>query len=152
VSRVNPPAGETWLPSNGLWQCPACGKQFKQRGLWHSCTIVPLDEHFRDKPQARGLFDAFCAVLEEEGGPFRLSIAKTRIGFITRMTFAAVTVRKAELRGHFLLLRRVESARIRRVEHFAPYWLHQFTLRSAAELDEEMKTWLAESYSVGSRL
>jgi hypothetical protein len=67
------------------------------------------------------------------------------------MTFAAVTVRKAELRGHFLLLRQVESARIRKIEHFPPYWLHQFTLRSAAELDGEMREWLAESYSVGFR-
>ena len=152
MSRVNPPAGDTWLPTNGLWQCPACGKQFKQRGLWHSCIVVSLDEHFRQHSDVRPLFDAFCRVLEEEGGPFRLSIARTRIGFITRMTFAAVSVRKAELRGHFLLLRRVESLRIRRVEYFAPYWLHQFSLRSAAEVDGEMRGWLKESYAVGSRV
>jgi hypothetical protein len=152
LSRSNPPAGDTWLGVDGLFQCPACGKQFKQRGLWHSCIIVSLDEHFREQAEMRPLFDAFCRVLEEEGGPFRLSIAKTRIGFITRMTFAAVMVRKSELRGHFLLLRKVESPRIRKIEHFAPYWLHQFSLRNATELDREFREWLKESYAVGSRV
>ncbi len=149
MGRINPPAGNLWLPVGDLWQCPACGKSFIQRGLWHSCTIVSLGEHFSGKERARELFAAFCNALDQNG-PFRLSIAKTRIGFITNMTFAAVSVRKDYLRGHFLLLRRAESDKILKHEHFPPYWLHQFALRNETELDDEMRAWLAESYAVGS--
>ena len=146
-----PRPGDAWLPNGDMWQCPSCGKTFSQRGLSHSCTIVPLGDHFRDRPRARELFDAFCRTLQEVGGPYRLSIAKTRIGFITRMTFAAVSVRKDYLRGHFLLLRKVDSPRVLKHEHFPPYWLHQFALKNETELDAQMREWLRESHAVGSR-
>ncbi|HSL69253.1 MAG TPA: DUF5655 domain-containing protein [Longimicrobiales bacterium] len=146
-----PPPGDQWLQSSGLWLCPACGKAFKQRGLWHACVVLSLDHHFAQRPRARELFDAFQRSLEEVGGPFRLSIAQSRIGFITRMTFAAVMPRRSYLRAHFLLLRRIDSPRIIKIEQLSPYWVHNIEIRAESDLDEELRAWLQESYAVGAR-
>ncbi len=144
-----PPAHE-WVPSGESWRCPACGKIFPRAGQGHSCRVVPLDEHFRDRPRARELFEAFRAAVEEEGGPVRLSVAKTRIGIIARITFAALMVRKDYLRGHILLRRRADSRRFHRVDEGPPYWVHHFEIRHEADLDREFRAWLLESYVVGA--
>ncbi len=95
------------------------------------------------------MFEAFRAALEEEGGPVRLSVAKTRIGLIIKITFAAVMPRKRYLRAHILLLRRVHSPRFVRGDHVHPYWVYFFEIRDEADLDDEMRSWLREGYRVG---
>ena len=79
----------------------------------------------------------------------RLSVAKTRIGLITQITFAAVMPRKDYLRGHLLLRRKARSRRFLRVEDGPPYWVHHFVLRDEADLDADFRGWLREAYRVG---
>ena len=134
-----------------MWQCPACNKRFAQNGQSHSCTTIALDEHFRDRPRVRELFDAFCRALEEVGGPFRLSVARTRIGIITGITFAAIMPRREFLRAHFLLTRRLDSDRFVRIDHFAPYFVHVLEIHDPNDLDAELRAWLKESYALASR-
>ncbi len=143
------PPAPAWIPAGHLWQCPACDKRYPRAGQSHSCVVVTLDHHFRDRPQARALFDTFRAALERIGGPVRLSVAKTRIGFIGTVTFAAVIPRKDYLRAHILLNRRADSPRFHRVDAGPPYWVHHFTVESPADLDEELCAWLAEACQVG---
>ncbi len=145
------PPGEAWLPVGGRWQCPDCGKQFVKPGLSHSCGQVSLEQHFAQRPRARALFNALCDTLQKAGGPFRLSVAKTRIGLINGITFAAVMPRKDFVRFHILLLRRLESARPVRIDHFPPWFVHTFELRDAHELDADMRGWLREAWSLGLR-
>lgn len=45
------PPRHLWLRRGAVWQCPACGKQYPRAGQVHSCVVVPLDHHFRDRPQ-----------------------------------------------------------------------------------------------------
>lgn len=147
---ISSPPAASWSRHGQLWRCPACGKEYPRAGQGHSCCVVSLDHHFRDRPRSRELFDAFRAAVEDAGGPVRLSVAKTRIGLITHITFAAVTPRKDYLRAHILLSRRVESPRFVRIDSVPPYWVHHFAIRKAADLDGELKSWLRESYLVGS--
>ncbi len=136
-----------------LWQCPDCGKAFAQAGQSHSCGQVPLDHHFTDQPRARELFDALLAAVEQEGGPVRLSIAKTRIGLITRITFAAVTPRQQYLRAHLLLRRRVASNKFIRIDEagLGGYVVHVFEIRDESDIDDELRSYLRESYRVGQQ-
>ena len=145
---TSPPA-EAWLRTGTLWRCPECDKLYPRAGQAHSCVVLSLDDHFRDRPRARELFAAFRAAVEEVGGPVRLSVAKTRIGLITYITFAAVMARKNYLRGHILLRRRVGSPRFVRVDDGPPYWVHHFEIRTETDLDDEFRSWLSEAYDVG---
>jgi hypothetical protein len=148
-SQPIPPADQ-WLPTGDQWRCPACGKQFVQRGIWHSCAAVSLDDHFVDRPRARELFDAFHTVVAE-AGPFRLSIARTRIGFINGITFLSVTPRIHHLRVGLVLLERLESPRFSRVEQIEKWWLHTLDIRHVAEIDEELRGWTHQAYAEGVR-
>jgi hypothetical protein len=83
-------------------------------------------------------------------GPVRIHPAKTRVGFITRMTFAAATPARDRLRCHLILSRRVGLPRFRKIEQYSPRCFgHYFNLRDQAELDEELRALVAEAYRVG---
>jgi hypothetical protein len=83
-------------------------------------------------------------------GPMVVIAEKTRIAFLVRMSFAAVTLRKRWVDAHVVLARRLESARFRRIKTFSAYnHLHAFRLDGPEEVDDEVTQWLAEAYRVG---
>ena len=144
------PPAQAWSRAGEHWQCPACGKLFPRAGQSHSCVVVPLDHHFDNRPRARELFEAFRRVVDEAGGPVRLSVAKTRIGLITELTFAAVQPRRDYLRVHILLKRRVDAPRFVRIDNVPPYWVHHFQIRDETDLDEELRALIHEACEVGA--
>ncbi len=135
-----------------LWRCPDCGRRFANRNQTHACGRHGLEPHFEGKsPEVRELFDALVGLLQRFG-PVTLLPEKTRIAFQVRMSFAAVSVRKTYLVGHFVLGRRVEHPRFLRVETYSPRnHLHAFRLASATELDAEFTAWAQEAYAVGEQ-
>ncbi len=79
-----------------LWKCPACDRRFANRNQTHFCGKHRLETHFESKsPEARQLFDALVRLLESFG-PVTINAEKSRIAFQVRMSFAAVSVRKAQ--------------------------------------------------------
>jgi hypothetical protein len=136
----------------GMWRCPACGQTFVTRNMPHSCQVVALDDHFKDRPAAlREAFDAFVAAAQESG-PVTVNATKSRITLQVRMRFAAVEPRRNHLRAHLVLKRRIEHPRLA-VEHLEPgYYLHRFTLSGPDDVDDELKAWLAEAYQTGAQL
>ncbi len=135
-----------------LWRCPKCGKYFVTRNLWHACARHSLEEHFAGRaPKLRLLFDALIGLLKRNG-PLRVVPDKTRITFQVRMRFGGIYVRRNLLDLGFLLPRRLDHPRITRVEAFAPGAIgHHLEIRSPADLDSELASWLRESYAVGAQ-
>jgi hypothetical protein len=85
-------------------------------------------------------------------GPVTVLPEKTRIAFQVRMSFAAVSVRKNYLVGHFVFGRRLEHPRFLRVETYSPRnHLHAFRLNTAKDLDREFTEWAREAYEVGKQ-
>lgn len=146
-----PDSDVVWSRTADGWKCPRCQKRFIKPGLSHSCAIIALDEHFAGRPRSRQLFDALTSTIEKAGGPFRLSIAKTRIGLINGITFAAIMPRKNHLRFHFLLKRRIDSERVVKLEYYEPWYVHILELHEESELDEELRSWLGEAWKLGVR-
>jgi hypothetical protein len=99
----------------------------------------------------RELFEAFIALLRRFG-PVTVLPEKTRIAFQVRMSFAALSVRRTYLVGHFVLARRLEHPRFLGIQTISPRnHVHQFRLQSMAELDEEFSSWAGEAYAVGQQ-
>src|SRR4051794_39342110 len=150
-----------------LWQCPVCERRFANRNQSHACGRHDLEHHFAGKPpEGRALFDAFVAELRALGPvtvlPEKTRIAfqvrmsllpeKTRIAFQVRMSFAQLTPRRRWIDGHVVLARRLESPRFRSVQTFSPRnHLHTFRLATLADVDDELRAWLAEAYRVGEQ-
>jgi hypothetical protein len=134
-----------------MWVCPDCGRGFAARGQTHTCApLGSLDDHLAGKPpEIRAIVERLIEVTERNG-PFEVLPEKTRIAFHARMSFAALQPRSRWVDGHVVLARRREDPRFRRIETFSPRnHLHAFRIESAAEVDDEVASWLAEAYAVG---
>ncbi len=133
-----------------LWSCPQCGHRFANRNQMHSCGAWTVGEHLaRAEPAARKLFAAFVKIVRSNG-PVRIHAVKTRVAFVTRMTFAAATPVKDRLRCHLILTRREDLPRFRKIEQYSPRCFgHYFDVRDQSELDNELRGLIAQAYRVG---
>ena len=136
-----------------LWRCARCRRSFANRNQSHSCgSTKPLGEHFAGKPRSvRALFQRVRSAVEA-CGPVQVLSEKSRIAFHVRMSFMAVSVQNAGLRGHFVfasihhhpLFLRVDT--ISRRNH-----VHQFRIARLEDVDGKFATWVAEAYRVGQQ-
>ena len=116
---------------------------------------------FDAKPSALPLYEAFRAGLCERIPDARIEVKKTQISFFKRYMFAAVSftpVRKAKDRPDpfltvtFGLPYRKESTRIdAAVEAYPNRWTHHVMIGGAAEIDEEMLSWIEEAAAFADR-
>jgi hypothetical protein len=135
-----------------LWQCPKCERWFANRNQSHFCGRYDLETHFNGKPaEIRAIFEAVLKTIQGFG-PVIVNPEKTRIAFQVRMSFAQLTPRSQWVDGHVVLARKVNHARFRRVDTISPRnQVHHFRLHAASDVDEEVKSWLAEAYMVGEQ-
>lgn len=134
------------------WVCPDCARQFANRSQWHSCGNRELD----DVPA--GSTEDFMAIYLAVGatladhGEFRVHPQKTRIAFISRMTFASVKLARRWADLSFILPYPVDHARIRRIDLYGPTsFAHEIRLDSAADVDASVGRWLAEALRRGDQ-
>jgi Domain of unknown function (DUF5655) len=111
---------------------------------------VTVRDHLRGKPAAVvALYRGFARMVRETG-PVRVHPVKTRIAFISRMSFAGAVLRNDRLDVHFILARALRSSRFRSVERYGPRDVgHYLSIRSPDELDDELRGWLEEAAAVG---
>ena len=136
-----------------MWTCPACGRAFANRNQSHACgPLEGLDRHFaRTDPAVRATFDCLLAAARAIG-PVTVLPEKTRIALQVRMSFAALMPRQRWLDGHVVLARRRDSPRFRRIDTYSPRnVVHLFRLAGPDEVDDEVRSWLAEAYEVGAQ-
>lgn len=140
------------MKARPLWRCPKCGKYYVTRNMWHACARHSVAEHFRGKdPKLKLLFDGLVGLLKR-CGPVRVVPGKTGIAFQVRMRFAGVFVRRNWLEAGFILPRRLDHPRIRKVVAYSPRaYGHHLEIRSPHDLDDELAGWLRESYRVGQQ-
>jgi hypothetical protein len=79
--------------------------------------------------------------------------AKTRVGFQVRMIFASVNrLNDDGLFAHVVLARRFEHPRFTKIESISTRnHVHHFVIHNAKEIDDEVRSWLCEAYSVGKQ-
>ena len=135
-----------------LWRCEMCRRQFANRNQSHACGRHDLAHHFAGKPpKIRALYRQVLAAARENG-PVTVNPEKTRIALQVRMSFVALSPKKNWIDGHFVLARRVDHPRFRKVQTFSPRnHMHVFRLTDASEIDDEFRDWLRESYAVGEQ-
>jgi hypothetical protein len=135
-----------------LWKCRACGRRFANRNQSHACARHTLREHLRGRnAQALAIFREFVKKVKR-CGPVVVLPEKSRIAFQVRMSFAAISFRRDGLNCHVVLARRLGNPRFTRIDTISPRnHVHQFQLRSLADLDAELQAWLHEAYFVGQQ-
>lgn len=153
VSRMKKAPLQPRKARQRLWRCPRCGRSFANRNQSHFCgSHRTLEDHFAGKPP--GLRLLFARLLEEVQtcGPVTVLSEKTRIAFHVRMSFMAVAVQQAALRGHFVLAERRNHPRFLRIDTISrANHVHHFRLAGSGEINAEFVDWIRTAYAVGQQ-
>jgi hypothetical protein len=98
-------------------------------------------------PRARCLFDRFVSPIAR-CGEYEVSPAKTRIAFLARVRFAAITsLSEKGMTCGLAMPRPLSSRRFVKVEEVVPgWWQHRLRVTDPEELDAQVQAWLRESY------
>lgn len=132
-----------------VWTCPRCGARLVTKNLWHSCGHFTLEALFaRSDPSVLNLARRFIETLSTLGD-VQVLPQKTRLVCVARVRFAGLTPRKDHFVASFALHRWLRSPRVTRNEDYGPNWrIHSVRIRSADDLDDELKGWLQESHDL----
>src|SRR5689334_14085378 len=130
-----------------LWRCPRCGARLVARGMSHACGAYSVDAFLEGKSEtARHLFDGFVGLIAT-CGPYDVAPAKTRVAFMAAVRFASVNrAGRDSIDVHFVLPRRIDSPRLRRVEHLGKLHVHHVRLEGPEDFNHELAGWLRQSY------
>lgn len=130
------------------WHCPDCGRRFGRANQSHECKpALTLEAYLERQPEARR--DTYRAVLEllEEIGEVDVDPVEVGILLKRARTFCELRPRRDAVELCFKLSRPVAAPRIRKtIQSSAHRTAHFVHLRSADEVDEEIRGWLAESW------
>ena len=134
-----------------MWDCPNCGRSFRNTNQDHSCLITDLESHFVNKQQQ--VIDTFVKIKNEviklEG--VRINSVKNAILFQAKSNFLAVKPKKAHLDIEFLLNEKVEEFPIYKVvQATKTKFAHFIRLESADEVDKQLIDWIKRANRISS--
>jgi hypothetical protein len=140
------------MSAKPLWQCPVCGRSFKNKNQWHSHNSIPVESHFKGKPPV--LKETYETLVKkaQDFGPTRIDAVKSGINLGARSHFAMVYVLKNSLKLEFLLNRKLVSKRILRTQDFHGHFIHYLRLSEPMDVDEELIGWLKEAYQLKKQI
>jgi hypothetical protein len=118
---------------------------------------VPLEVHLDPLgPDARGLWDRYVGLVEA-AGPSELIVTKSRIAFrAPHRIFTGAFFKTHRLELFFDLPKPVPEGerddRFRTVwEHSPTIWVHRLKIERQEELDDKLRSWLADSWVAYSK-
>lgn len=130
-----------------MWTCPTCGRIFEKAKQPHSCHLVPLEEHFKNKDKSKELFDHLVEQINTKIGKCKAVSLPCCIHLFGKYDFLAILPKRDGLEVRFGLDRPVSSSRITQTVAMSTKSVKNcLLLKSKAEIDEEILEWLSLSY------
>ncbi|HJR88357.1 MAG TPA: DUF5655 domain-containing protein [Acidimicrobiia bacterium] len=130
------------------WTCPECGRSFRRTGQSHECApALEIDEYFATGPSwERPIFEAVLAHLESLG-PMTVEPVSVGIFIKSNGSFLELRPKTKWVALSFPLARRLQTSRISRKPIASGHKIFHFVnLTSPEEVDEELRSWLTESF------
>jgi|SRR5688572_6143542 len=129
------------------WTCRACGRTFGRTNQSHFCEPVEDKKPFTDRPIDEQR--ACAAVLGhlKKLGPVIVEVVAVGVLVKKSRTFVEIRPKKKWLALSFILSEEIDDPRITRKIKISPTRIAHFVeLRRAADVDRDVKDWLAQSY------
>lgn len=111
-----------------------------------------VEKFFDDSPEGLALYAAVAAAVADLG-PADVRVSTSQVAFRRRRGFAYVWRPGRYVRSDVAavlsvpLRRRLASDRLKKVVHpTGSVWMHHLELRDRADVDDEVRAWLAEAY------
>jgi len=133
-----------------IWRCPKCGRRFEKTGQSHSCSVVPVEAHFKGKDKAAvALYSELKEKIKKGVGRFKVDSIPCCIHFVSTSTFAAVRILKKKIRVTFTLDLEIESPRIYKSTRYSSgRFLHAVDIESRSQIDKELLGWISQAYRI----
>jgi hypothetical protein len=132
------------------WICPECGRTFRRQGQSHECApALSVDEYFATGPEwERPIFEEVSAHLDSLGP---VVVEPVSVGIFFKVNGQNLVQLRPLTRWatlSFPLSRRLTDSRIARKPVVSGRKIYHFVnLRSAADVDDQVRGWLTESFN-----
>jgi hypothetical protein len=135
-----------------MWTCSNCKRKFKLEDQWHSCYVIEVDSHFKNKSEkVRLLFDLLVTEMKKFG-PLVVIAVKSAIVFKAGSNFASVKIKKEHIDLEFQISRELELFPITVVARLSKNRVvHATTIDEIEQIDEFLISLLKESYLLISK-
>jgi len=134
-----------------LWKCPKCGRKFEKENQMHSCTIYPVEKHFKGKEGMKPLYNKLKEKIKKNIGSFWVESLPCCIHFVTApaYTFAAVYALRDRIRIHFGLDYKLDDSRIDKFSQYSTNrYMYSIDIKNEKEIDAELVSWLKQAYNL----
>lgn len=130
-----------------LWTCPKCGRQFERKRQSHSCRPFKIEQHFKEKPAEKELYEKLKLAVKKQVGAFKVESLECCIHFVSTFTFTAVKIMGGKLRVDFALSRKIKDKRIvQEVKMSAHRWLYFVDIYKEDEIDKKLLRWIKDAH------
>jgi len=132
-----------------MWICPQCKRQFKKPRQPHTCKTVSVTEHFKNKENAKKIFDYLVDRINSDIGKCKVVSIPCCIHLCSNYDFLAAFPKKEGLEIRFLLHRKLNSPKLKIcVKVSSKVFKNVFYFNSEKEIDDEFIDWVRESYNL----
>ena len=132
------------IPRTSAWVCPRCDRPFGRPNRPHTCIPgMPLEVWLgeRTEPQRRAAEAVLRVVRRHQG----ITVEAVSVGVLVKRERTIIELRSKQrwLDVAFITAQPIDSERIARVLPLARGTYHAVHVRDAAEVDAELRGWLA---------
>lgn len=131
------------------WTCPRCDREFGNPNQAHVCVPgCTVDETFAGYPDGhRAIYEAIHQAIVAELGPVHVDAVDIGVFLKTSTKLAEIRPKKRWVSLELVLPRLIDDPRVaRHIRISADRVVHSIKLFSADDVDDQVRTWLAEAY------
>lgn len=130
-----------------MWTCQKCGRIFEKTKQVHSCRSIGLEKHFKNKNQAKDLFDFLVKQIKRSIGQCRIISLPCCVHLYGHYDFLAALPKKDRLEIRFALDRKLASPRLKQsVTLSAKNFKNVIDIKSNGDINKELIKWLDQAY------
>ncbi len=132
-----------------MWTCNTCGRVFERTNQQHSCKLIPLEQHFKNKPLAKELFNYLLNKINKDIGQYKIISLPCCIHLFGNYDFLAALPHKDRLEIRFSSIEKIDSLRIvQSVLLSQKSTKFCIDIKHKEEIDTELLKWLRNSYNL----
>lgn len=130
-----------------MWACPTCKRVFNKENQPHSCSVKPLNDHFKNKEKAKVLFEYLLNFINTNVGKCKVISIPCCIHLYGKYDFLAVLPKIDKLEIRFALDKKIDnSLLIQQIPVSSKLFKICLEINSKEDLDEDILEYLKTSY------
>lgn len=131
------------------WECPQCGKSFRNTNQYHSCYITSLDDHLKNKPEEIILLFNKIHTYITGFGNIECNPVKSSIAYKCGANFVSLKIKKDRIEMDFQSAAGTSDKLIvKSVKISGTRYLHFAVLNNLKDFNSVIKNCILQSYKL----